>query len=182
MAYRIGIDIGGTFTDFALVDDKSGRLSVHKQLTTPDDPSRAVLEGVAKVAEMSGIAVGEIDSIVHGSTLVTNAVIERKGAVTGMLVTKGFASVLDIGIEQRYDLFDLRLRFPKPLIPLARRREIGERVLHSGAVETPLYPDEVRAAVRDLVETQGIQSLAICFLHSYREPGHERAAAKLVAV
>ena len=181
MTFRMGIDIGGTFTDFALVDGRTGRLAVHKQLTTPDDPSRAVLEGVKHLAAKENIRVRDLTAIVHGSTLVTNSVIERRGAVTGMLVTAGFRSVLDIGIERRYDLFDLKLRFPSPLVPFELRRELRERMRSDGSVETPLALDDVRAAVSDLVDTYGVESLALCFLHSYRNPAHELAAAELIA-
>ena len=127
MSYRIGVDIGGTFTDFALLNDADGALRVHKQLTTPHDPAQSVLEGCKVLLETHGVAVGEIASIVHGTTLVTNALIERRGAVTGVLVTKGFRDVFDIGLERRYDLYDLRLKFPDPLVPRLRRAEIDDR-------------------------------------------------------
>ena len=117
MNYRMGIDIGGTFTDFAMIDDASGAATLEKLLTTPQDPSIAVLEGVRKLLEAGRIPSAAVRTIVHGSTLVTNAVIERKGTPTGMLVTKGFRDVLDIALERRYDLYDLRLRFPDPLVP-----------------------------------------------------------------
>ena len=102
MAYRIGVDIGGTFTDFALLDEGSGALAIHKQLTTPDDPARAVVEGVPALLRKAGVAMSAVGTLVHGTTLVTNALIERKGAVTGMLVTRGFADALDIAKERRY--------------------------------------------------------------------------------
>ena len=124
MGYRMGVDIGGTFTDFALYDDDGGPLRTHKQLTTPDDPSRAVIDGVARLAEMASIAIPDLESIVHGTTLVTNAVIERKGVPTAMLVTRGFRDVLDIGLESRYELYDLKLEFPVPVVPRHRRFEI----------------------------------------------------------
>ncbi|MBY8978285.1 hydantoinase/oxoprolinase family protein [Rhodobacteraceae bacterium NNCM2] len=177
--YRIGIDIGGTFTDFALIGGGLDGPVFYKELTTPHNPARAVLEGMPNLLERAGIGVGDVDHIVHGTTLVTNSVIERRGARTGMLVTKGFADILDIGREQRYDLYDLRIRFAEPLAAKADRIEISERVLHDGSVECPLDPDEAAAAARRLVES-GIGSLAICFLHSYKAPEHERAARKAV--
>jgi N-methylhydantoinase A len=117
----------------------------------------------------------------HGTTLITNATIERRGAVTGFLVTKGFRDVLDIGKEQRYDLFDLRIRFPDPLVPRPLRREIEERIQFDGTVETPLDDDEVRRAVKDLIERHGIEALAVGLLHSYANPAHERQIQRLVA-
>jgi len=180
MSYRIGVDIGGTFTDFALVDDTTGTLAIHKQLTTPKDPSLSVLDGIATLLEREGVPIGDVTAIVHGSTLVTNAVIERRGAVTGMLVTRGFADALDIASERRYDLYDLRLTFPAPMVPRRLRAEIGERIRDSGEVVTPLDLDEVEDAAARLIESHGIQALAICFLHSFTNPEHERAAGERV--
>ena len=178
--YRIGIDIGGTFTDFALFDASGSRIAVYKRLTTPADPSVAVLEGVVLLLERENVATGEVESIAHGTTLVTNSVIERRGATTGMLVTEGFRDILDMGFEQRYDLFDLRLRWPDPLVPRSRRREVRERIAADATVAEPLDVEGTRSAVRDLVETARIEALAICFLHSYANPDHEEAAARLV--
>jgi len=181
MAYRIGVDIGGTFTDFALFDEGESRMAVHKLLTTPADPSRAVLDGVAQILERNGVAIADVAAISHGTTLVTNAVIERKGAVTGMLVTAGFRDILDMGLEQRYDLFDLRLTFPEPLVPRRLRREVVERVRYDGEVMTALDLDGAREAVAELVESAGIEALAVCFLHSYANPAHEDAVGAMVA-
>ena len=122
---RLGIDIGGTFTDFALVDRDGRRLAIHKQLTTPKDPALAVLSGIRSILADNGFHGEDLAEIVHGTTLVTNALIERRGARTGMLVTEGFRDLFDIGKEQRYDLFDLRLRFAEPLVPRAARRGPG---------------------------------------------------------
>ena len=180
MTYRLGVDIGGTFTDFALFDEGGSRIAVHKVLTTPSDPSLAVLEGAAALLGRERFPMSDVDSIAHGTTLVTNAIIERRGARTGMLVTAGFRDILDMGFEQRYDLFDLRLRWPDPLVPRRRRREVRERVSADGAVVEPLDLADVREAVRGLVETDGIEALAICFLHAYANPVHEEAAGDLV--
>ena len=180
MTFRLGIDIGGTFTDFALFDERGSEIAVAKRLTTPADPSIAVIEGAAALLRRENVPVSEVESIAHGTTLVTNAVIERRGAKTGMLVTAGFRDILDMGFEQRYDLFDLRLTWPDPLVPRRLRREVPERVGHDGRVVTPLDPESTRAAVRDLVDSAGIETLAICFLHSYANPVHEEAAGELV--
>ena len=180
MTWRLGVDIGGTFTDFALFDEGGGRIAVYKRLTTPADPSAAVVEGAAALLARENVPMAGVDAIAHGTTLVTNSIIERRGATTGMLVTAGFRDILDMGFEQRYDLFDLRLRWPDPLVPRRRRREVRERVAADGAVVEPLDPEEVRAAVRDLVDSAGIEALAVCFLHAYANPAHEEAAEDLV--
>jgi len=180
MQYRIGVDIGGTFTDFALIDDSNGALSIHKQLTTPEDPSRAVIEGIEALLARRNVAARDVRSVVHGSTLVTNAVIERRGAATGMLVNKGFKDVLDIANERRYDLYDLRCRYPDAMVPRALRAEIDARLHDDGSVVKALDPAEVEAVVRDLVERGKIRALAICFLHSFANPEHERVAAEIV--
>ncbi|WP_108659792.1 hydantoinase/oxoprolinase family protein [Acuticoccus kandeliae] len=178
---RLGIDIGGTFTDFALIDGAQERTVVHKRLTTPDEPSRAVIDGISAIAAEAGIAVGDIGEIVHGTTLVTNALIERRGAKVGMLVTEGFRDTFDIGQEQRYDLYDLRLRFAEPLIARRHRMEIKERISHTGAVLTPLDEAAVEEALTTLVETEACEAIAVCYLHAYRNPAHEEATRALIA-
>ena len=134
--YRIGVDIGGTFTDFALFDARGAKMSVHKRLTTPHDPSEAVTEGIDALLKRESVAIADVSDVVHGTTLVTNAVIERRGAVTGMLATAGFSDILDMGFERRYDLFDLRVKYPPPLVPRRLRLEVAERVRFDGSVET----------------------------------------------
>ena len=177
---RLGVDVGGTFTDFALVDDASGAIATHKQLTTPDDPSECVLSGLDYLLRRENVAITDVETIVHGTTLITNAVIERKGARTGMMVTQGFDHVLDVGMESRYDLFDLRIQYAQPVVPRRWRRTVMERLRHDGSVETLLDEAAVRVAARSLVD-DGVQAIAICFLHSYANPAHEQAAAAIVA-
>ncbi len=179
--YRIGVDIGGTFTDFVLFDDEAGTATIHKQLTTPEDPSRAVIEGVATLASGAGLAIEQIGGIVHGTTLVTNAIIERRGAATAMLVTAGFADVLDIAQERRYDLFDLRLVLPAPVVPRARRIELAGRLHHDGREETPLDLEPARAPLERMIAEDGIEAVAICLLHAHREARHEEQAAEWLA-
>ena len=169
--FRIGVDIGGTFTDFALFDERGSEIAVLKRLTTPADPSIAVIEGTAALLRREDVPMAEIESIAHGTTLVTNAVIERRGAKTGMLVTAGFRDILDMGFEQRYDLFDLRLTWPdsartKAPAPGGPGAGGSRRAGHRTALDL----ERTRAAVRDLVETAGVEALAICFLHSYANP------------
>ena len=177
--YRIGVDIGGTFTDFALFDRRGNRMSVHKRLTTPLDPSEAVIQGIAALIERDRVAITEVIDVVHGTTLVTNAVIERRGAVTGMLATAGFSDILDMGFERRYDLFDLRVKYPAPLVPRRLRREVRERVRFDGSIELPLDEAAVREAARRFRE-RGVAAVAVCFLHSYANPAHENRAVQIL--
>ena len=177
MGYRAGLDIGGTFTDFVLYDGERRRISLHKCLTTPHDPSVAALAGLGELAAQAGFAVGDIGEIIHGTMLVTNAIIERRGAKVGLLTTQGFRDVLEMGTEQRYDIYDLFLKFPEPLVPRSRRLEIPERMDARGRVVTPLDLDAVRVAARRLAD-DGVEAIAVCFLHAYRNPAHERAAAE----
>ena len=180
MSYRIGIDIGGTFTDFALFDATARTLAIHKQLTTPADPSKAVIEGVGTLLDAHGVAITAVSDIVHGTTLVTNAVIERRGAVTGMLTTAGFMDILDMREEKRYDVFDLRITYPEPVVPRALRAEVRERCHFDGRVETPVDTEGAVNAARQLVEEHRIEALAICFLHAYANPAHEQEVARAV--
>jgi N-methylhydantoinase A len=181
MSFRLGVDIGGTFTDFALLEDASGEVWTHKQLTTPHDPAEAVLEGVAALLAQTDVSIGDVAWFAHGTTLVTNALIERKGARTGMLVTAGFRDVLDMAYETRYDLFDLRLKFPAPLVPRSLRREVDERLRFDGTMLRPLDEKAVLDAVRDLRDEHEIESLAVCFLHSFIKPDHEERVRALCA-
>jgi N-methylhydantoinase A len=177
--YRVGVDIGGTFTDFALFDARGAKMSVHKLLTTPHDPSEAVTAGIDVLLRRDGIAVEDVSDVVHGTTLVTNAVIERKGAITGMLATAGFSDILDMGFERRYDLFDLRVRYPPPLVPRRLRIEVAERVRFDGSVEIPLDECAVQRAAKRFQQL-GVAAVAVCFLHSYANPAHEERAAQIM--
>ena len=173
------MDIGGTFTDFALFDEAGGSLCIHKCLTTPEDPSRAVIEGAVALLERESVDVANLREVVHGTTLVTNAVIERKGARTGMLITEGFRDIPDMREEKRYDVFDLRITFPEPIVARARRREVSERMRYDGTVERPLDLESARSAVQALVREEGIEALAICLLHAYANPAHEEALRRM---
>ncbi len=174
--YRIGFDIGGTFTDFILLDTKQSEIRLHKCLTTPNDPSVGALQGLTELLQAAGLTLADIGDVVHGTTLVTNALIERSGARLGLITTRGFRDILEMGTEQRYDIYDLFLKFPDPLVPRRHRLEVAERMDRDGNALTSLDPEEVRAVAHRLV-ADGIEAIAICFLHAYRNPAHERAAA-----
>ncbi len=176
--YRIGLDIGGTFTDFVLLDTIENRIRIHKYLTTPADPSVGAMQGLRELVAAAGIQLADVAELVHGTTLVTNALIERRGAALGLLTTQGMRDVIELGTEQRYDIHDLFLKFPPPLVPRFRRLGIPERLSRDGEILLPLDEAAVRRAVNALA-ADGVEALAICFLHSYRDPRHERRAAAI---
>jgi len=171
----VGVDTGGTFTDLVLVD--GDEIRIHKLPSTPDDPSRAVLEGLA---EILGPEASYSARVIHGSTVATNALLERKGAVTALVTTAGFEDVLEIGRQARSDIYDLGVTKPAPLIPAERRFGVAERLDERGSVVTPLDEDDVRRAVA-AVRASGAGAVAVCLLHSYANPGHERAVAEALA-
>src|SRR5215469_5982690 len=142
--YHVGLDIGGTFTDFVLLDQQTGQIRLHKCLTTPDDPATGALDGLGQLLSAAGLAMTDVDALVHGTTLVTNTLIERRGARVGLLTTQGFRDILEMGTEQRYDIHDLFLEFPEPLVPRGWRREVVERVSRDGDVVVPLDLKQAR--------------------------------------
>ncbi|HSI01710.1 MAG TPA: hydantoinase/oxoprolinase family protein [Reyranella sp.] len=176
----LGIDIGGTFTDLVIHDPRDGRAVIWKESTTPDDPARGAIEGTRQVLRKAGARPDQVGRVVHATTLFTNALIERKGARTGLLTTAGFRDVLEIGRERKYELYDLFIEMPKPLVPRPWRREAVERLAADGSVEKPIDLDAALHEVAELVE-QGVESLAICFLHAYANPAHERAIGAAIA-
>jgi N-methylhydantoinase A len=178
VTFRVGFDVGGTFTDFALQTD-DGRLLTGKRLTTPDDPARACIDGLRELIGRAGLGWADLVQAVHGTTLGSNVVIERKGGRVALLTTRGFRDVLIIGREKRYQLYDLFIDKPVPLVPRSRIREVTERVAFDGEVLVPLDEPGLRETLRALVREQ-VTSLAICFLHSYVNPAHERRAAEIV--
>jgi len=177
---RIGVDIGGTFTDLVWVDEVTGAVRVGKLLTTPKDPSQAVEEGVVTLLHDAGAGAAAVRALIHGTTLATNALIERKGARVGLLATAGFRDAVEIGREGRYDMYDLFIDPPVPLVPRRLRVEVTERVLADGSVLRPLDPVQARAAIAEL-GTLGVEAIAICLLHAYQNPAHERTLAALCA-
>jgi 5-oxoprolinase (ATP-hydrolysing) len=177
--YRVGFDIGGTFTDFILLDTERTEIRLHKCLTTPSDPSVGALEGLHDIVAAAGLRMSDIEEITHGTTLITNALIERRGAKLGLITTAGFRDILEMGTEQRYDIYDLFLRYPEPLVPRRRRLEVPERMDRDGNTVVPLDAGAVRDAARRLA-ADGVEAIAICFLHAYRNPAHEREAGEIV--
>ena len=176
---RVGVDIGGTFTDLVLLQDDRV-VAVAKALTTPRDPSLAVAEGVTALLARAGrLAPGAVREVVHGTTLVPNALIERTGARVALFTTAGFRDVLAIRREHRYDLYDLNLDIPEPLVPRRRRWELTERVLADGSVDTQLDEDQVRH-LAGRIRRERVEAVAISLLHAYRNPGHEQRVGELL--
>ena len=174
--YSLSIDIGGTFTDFTLHDAETGSLHVHKALSTPEEPSRALIQGVRELLRETGASPESLRLVVHSTTLATNAIIERKGASAALLTTRGFRDVLEMGREQIYDMHDLHAQFPEPLTPRYLRAEVNERIDRDGQTLEPIDLDHAAKLVDELVE-QGVEAIAISLLHAYRNPAHERALA-----
>ncbi len=170
---RLGVDTGGTFTDFVWLDEH-GRFQVHKQLSTPQDPSKAILQGVRL------LNVSDDASLVHGSTVATNAILERCGARTALITTAGFGDVLAIGRQNRPDLYDLVPQKPEPLVPPGWRFEVSERISALGEVQTPLLPAELGAIIDRLLD-ENVESIAVCLLFSFLRPRHERQLGRAIA-
>lgn len=177
---RLGCDIGGTFTDFVLFNDQTGEIHINKCLTTPADPSEAVERGIKELLGKVSDFNENLEEIIHGTTLVINAIIERKGSRTGLMTTKGFKDVLELGREIRYDAYDIFAEYPEPLVPRSLRMELDERIYSDGRVLTPLDEDEVKAILAEL-RKQGIQSLAVCLINSFENPAHELKVKEIVS-
>jgi N-methylhydantoinase A len=176
-AVRVAVDVGGTFTDIVL--ERERRRWSAKLLTTPDTPETAVLQGIQELLDQAGLGWPQIGLLILGTTLATNALIERKGARTALLTTAGFRDLVEIGLEDRFAQYDIFLDKPEPLVPRPWRYGITERVDAQGRVLTPLDEAQVIALARELTEA-GIESVAVCLLHSYAHPDHERRIRELL--
>ncbi len=177
---RLGIDIGGTFTDFVLVEGGGGAVLAAKVLTTPHAPEEAVFRGIAALdAQRPGFAA-EAAGVIHATTLVTNAILTRRGARTGLIATAGFRDVIEMRREVRYDLFDMFIRYPTPLVPRHLRLGVRERMLADGRVYESLQEADVRDAAR-IFRAEGVEAVAVCLLHAYANPSHEQRIAAILA-
>lgn len=180
MPIKLAIDVGGTFTDVVLLDERTGHLDVFKLLSTNDDPSIGSLEGARRLLQACDVESSELTEFVHATTVATNAVIERKGAPTALIATRGFRDVLEIRNEDRYDIYDLSLRQPAPLVPRHLRREVDERIDADGRVVQALDAEQVRRILGELT-AEGVQAVAVCLLNAYLNPVHEQLIAKVAA-
>ena len=179
MGWRVGIDSGGTFTDVCLFDDERGHVEVWKVPSTPDDPSQGIAHGVAESMSGVGAVPAQVAYFGHGTTVGTNALIQHRGAATGLITTKGFRDLLEIGRQKRPDLYDLQADKVPVLVSRDLRLEVEERVRHDGAIETPLDEAGVRAAARRLREAD-VKAVAICFLYGFMRTEHEAAARRIL--
>lgn len=176
---RVAVDIGGTFTDLQLLDEATGACWAFKTPTTPGDPSKGLLEGLKGAAETFGFALGDIGLVLHGTTIATNAVLERKLARGALLTTHGFRDVLEIGRHLRKDIYGLKAEPRSLLIPRQHRHDVSERIRTDGSVETPLDEDQVRSLARQLA-ADGIEAVAVCYLHAYRNFTHEQRTLEIL--
>ena len=171
---RIAFDIGGTFTDFVLHDATSDVICTLKIPSTPDDPGRALISGFTELLQLAGTKAEVLGSVLHATTIATNAVLERKGAATGLITTEGFRDVLIIGRQKRYETYDLYIDKPEPLIPRQHILEVSERLDQSGEVINELDMASVDRAIDPILST-GRETVAVSLLHAYANPAHERA-------
>jgi N-methylhydantoinase A len=179
MPYRLGIDTGGTFTDLALVDDSTGEAQLYKLSSTPADPSEAILQGIKEILTAAALRVKDVSYLGHGTTVATNALIEGKVARTALIATDGFRDVIEIARQRRPDLYNLDIDKPKPLAPRDLRVDVRERLRADGSVLLPLDEEQVRKVVRELRQRE-VTAIAVCFLHSYLNPVHERRVKEIV--
>ena len=167
---RLGVDTGGTFTDFVLRDQASGASWFAKTLSTPSDPARATLEGIDRLASVRPFRLADVGEILIATTVATNAILERKGGRTALVTTRGFRDVLIMGRSKRFDTYDLWLDKPRPLVPRRAIHEVGERIGPDGEVLAPLDPDSI-AAVADRLADDEVESVAVSLLPRLRQPG-----------
>ncbi len=177
--YRIGVDIGGTFTDLVMFDARTGELFNEKVLTTPQDPAVGVLAGIRLILRNNQVAATEVEHVIHGTTLVANALIERKGVPTALVTTDGFRDVLQIAREWRFDIYDLFLTPVEPLAPRSLCFEVKERVGYDGEVIEPLDLQSVEDVAGRIVAS-GAEAVAVCLLHSFMSAGHELQTKKIL--
>jgi N-methylhydantoinase A len=184
MGYRLGVDVGGTFTDLVLYDEASRALHVEKVPTVSADPSRGIVDGMARLLAAAGVTAAAVDHVAHGTTVATNTLLQRNGARTALVTTSGFRDLLEIARQRRPSLYDLDAAKPVPLVPRHRRHELAERVMADGSVRRPLDPDAVDRLLEEIVAgapaSEPVEAIAICFLYAFLVPDHERLVLERV--
>ncbi len=180
MTFVLGVDVGGTFTDLALFEQQTGELTLVKVSSTPADPSEGVIQGLQQLIERHGIPPRSIGFLIHGTTVATNAVLEGKGVPSALLATEGFGDILDIVRQDRPRLYDWRAKRPSPLVPRSQRWEVRERTLYDGQEALALDEEQVRQIITE-IKHRGIRSVAVCYLHAYANPAHEKRTGELFA-
>ena len=179
LKHILSVDIGGTFTDFSLLDLNTGKVSVNKVLTDADHPEEALINGASELLERIGVSYDELKLVVHSTTLATNAIIERKGAKTGLITTDGFRDIIELRREQIYDMYDLQARYPEPLAPRYLRQGIRERTDSDGLILERIHEDDAVKLVEGLLG-EGAEALAIALMHSYKNPTNEEALKAII--
>src|SRR5215813_8121701 len=178
LACRLGVDVGGTFTDLVLLT-RDGRLVTRKVLSTSSNYAEAIFAGIGDVLQEAGIAGGNVNELIHGTTVATNAIIERRGARTGLVTTEGFRDLLEIGRLRLMRLYDMDQERPAPLVRRRWRFEVAERLNHRGEVIHPLDRDSLEQAIAGIA-AENLESVAVCLIHAYANPGHENAIAAAI--
>ncbi|MFV0298621.1 MAG: hydantoinase/oxoprolinase N-terminal domain-containing protein, partial [Hyphomicrobiaceae bacterium] len=179
MGWLIGVDVGGTFTDLYAFEPASRRIVVHKVPSTPADPSLAIIAGLEALSGRYGVDLGEMERFAHGTTVATNALIQRKGGRLALITTKGFRDLLEIGRQIRPHVYDIQTDYPPPLVPRERRLEVAERIGPRGEVIGELTDEEIARVVAELGELD-VEGVAICTLFSFLNPEHERRLSEAI--
>jgi N-methylhydantoinase A len=179
MSYRLGVDVGGTFTDLALYDTETNRLEFAKTPSTPANQAVGVAAGIRELMDRYDVSSDEIEFFIHGTTVATNTLLERKGSKTALIVTEGFRDILQIGRQDRPSLYDWRIRRSDPLVPRHLRFEVRERMIHTGEVLTPIDHANLASVIQQ-VKDAGVEAIAVCLLHSYANPAHEQAIGEAI--
>jgi N-methylhydantoinase A len=181
MRHKLGVDVGGTFTDIFLLNETDWSLATHKVPSTPQDPSLAIIRGISEILQSEGVRPDQISYLAHGTTVATNAIIEQEGGKVGLITTRGFRDLLEIGRQTRPRLYDLQLDHPPPLVGRDLRLEVNERILHTGAVSACLDEDAVKRRIQHL-KRNGVNAVAICLLYSYVNADHETRIRDMVKI
>jgi len=179
LTYRLSIDTGGTFTDISLVNEENGENHIIKVPSTPEDPSKAIINGWKKILQDVGVQASDISFFIHGTTVATNVLLEYRGANIALITTKGFKDVIQIGRQSRPELYDFRARKPKPLVNRSKRQEVTERIQFDGQVREEVDKEELQQIIRKIKDEQ-INSIAICLLNSYMNDSHEKQIKKII--
>ena len=179
MSYKIGVDVGGTFTDVCMFDQDTGKVFVYKLPSTPADPSEAIGKGVKDILDLYDVSPADVSAMVHGTTVATNATLERKGARTAIITTKGFRDLIELARQTRASLYDVQVEKPVPIIYRNMRREVDERIMADGSVFKALDVSEVEKLVEEL-KAENVEAYAVCLLHSYINPVHEKKIKEII--
>ncbi|WP_158735925.1 hydantoinase/oxoprolinase family protein [Alteribacillus sp. YIM 98480] len=179
MGYKLGVDVGGTFTDLCLFDEEEKKNMVLKLPSTPQDPSKAIIEGIKNILSINKVNPNKVNYLVHGTTVGTNAAIERKGAKTALITTEGFRDLLELARQTRPSIYDLYKDKPEPIVKRNLRKEVTERLRFDGTVEKSLNKEQVSDVLEEMLKDD-IEAVSVCFMHSYLNPAHEKEVKQII--